>query len=416
MNRKTINKIMTLGLLAGVAVVGNAQEQESGGNLLLRKLVEKGVLTQKEADELLAESQREAEQQFTMWQAAPDLPSWVQKLSMKGDLRLRSDNISKNDDTGTANRMRWRYRLRYGVAATLNDEWMVGFRLASGGLDDAISTNQTLDDDGENDQLNIDQVYAKWTPNDSMTAIFGKMANTFSFDKAIIDGDYTPEGIAFNYERNLAENHSFGLGAAGWVIEEESAATKDGYALVLQATLDSTLSSTMSSHLGVGTYTFINTDAGHTEDSKNGGNSATGQYNPIIIDGALTYKGSLVPIKLGASYITNPAVDQDDSGYLLGLTFNKAEKSGSWELGYQYRRLEADSLWDNWTESDFGAYGVGGTASSYKAGTDIKGHVIRGKYQINSAMQAVATAFLAESMNNKSDDATRIIVDVIFKF
>ena len=42
--------------------------------------------------------------------------------------------------------------------------------------------------------------------------------------------------------------------------------------------------------------------------------------------------------------------------------------------------------------------------------------MIRGKYQINSAMQAVATAFLAESMNNKSDDATRIIVDVIFKF
>lgn len=344
------------------------------------------------------------------------MPSWVKKLSMNGDLRLRSDNISMNDDTGTANRMRWRYRLRYGVAATFNGEWMVGFRLASGGQDDAISTNQTLDDDGENDMLNIDQAYAKWTPNDSMTAIFGKMVNTFSFDKAIIDGDYTPEGIAFNYEQDLAENHSFGLGAAGWVIEEEEDATKDGYALVLQATLDSTLSSTMSSHLGVGTYTFINTDAGHTEDSKNGGNSATGQYNPIIIDGALTYKESSVPIKLGASYITNPAVDQDDSGYLLGITFNESKKPGSWELGYQYRRLEADSLWDNWTDSDFGAWGVGGIANSFKAGTDIRGHVIRGKYQVNSAMQAIATAFLSESMNNKSDDATRIVVDVIFKF
>ncbi len=416
MNKKTINKIMTLGLLAGVAVTGNAQAQEAGGNLLLHKLVEKGVLTQKEADELLAESQREADQQFTMWQKEHYVPSWVKKLSMNGDLRLRSDNISMNDDTGTANRMRWRYRLRYGVAATFNGEWMVGFRLASGGQDDAISTNQTLDDDGENDMLNIDQAYAKWTPNDSMTAIFGKMVNTFSFDKAIIDGDYTPEGIAFNYEQDLAENHSFGLGAAGWVIEEEEDATKDGYALVLQATLDSTLSSTMSSHLGVGTYTFINTDAGHTEDSKNGGNSATGQYNPIIIDGALTYKESSVPIKLGASYITNPAVDQDDSGYLLGITFNESKKPGSWELGYQYRRLEADSLWDNWTDSDFGAWGVGGTASDFKAGTDIKGHMVRGKYQINNAMQAVATAFLSESMNNKSDDATRIVVDVIFKF
>ena len=407
---------MALGILAGVAATGGVQAQEDGGNLLLRKLVQKGVLTEKEADELLAESRQEAKQQYTMWQKDNYVPSWVKKLSMNGDLRLRSDNISMNDDTGTANRMRWRYRLRYGVAATFNGEWMVGFRLASGGQDDAISTNQTLDDDGENDMLNIDQAYAKWTPNDSMTAIFGKMVNTFSFDKAIIDGDYTPEGIAFNYEQDLAENHSFGLGAAGWVIEEEEDATKDGYALVLQATLDSTLSSTMSSHLGVGTYTFINTDAGHTEDSKNGGNSATGQYNPIIIDGALTYKESSVPIKLGASYITNPAVDQDDSGYLLGITFNESKKPGSWELGYQYRRLEADSLWDNWTDSDFGAWGVGGIANSFKAGTDIRGHVIRGKYQVNSAMQAIATAFLSESMNNKSDDATRIVVDVIFKF
>ena len=52
---------MVFGLLAGVAVTGSVQAQEAAGNLLLRKLVEKGVLTQEEADELLAESQREAE-------------------------------------------------------------------------------------------------------------------------------------------------------------------------------------------------------------------------------------------------------------------------------------------------------------------------------------------------------------------
>ena len=86
---------MALGLLAGVAATGSVQAQEDGGNLLLRKLVEKGVLTQKEADELLVESRREAKQQYTMWQAAPDLPSWVQKLSMKGDLRFRFENFKK---------------------------------------------------------------------------------------------------------------------------------------------------------------------------------------------------------------------------------------------------------------------------------------------------------------------------------
>ena len=417
MNIKTINKIMALGFLAGVVVTGNAQEQESGGNLLLRKLVEKGILTQKEADNLLAESQKEAQQQFTMWQAAPDFPSWIQKLSMKGDLRLRYDNISANDDVSDApNRTRWRYRLRYGVAATLNDEWSVGFRLSSGSDADAGSTNTSFDDDGENDALYIDQAYVKWTPSENHKVTAGKMANTFSFDTAIIDGDYTPEGVAYNYERNLSQDHSFGLGAAGWVIDESDSKTKDPYAIVLQATLDSTLSSTMTSHLGVGTYTFINTDNAFGEATKRAGNTGTGQYNPIIIDGSVTYKGSSIPITLGGSYITNPAMDADENGYLFGLKFNKAKAPGSWELSYQYRRLEADSLWDNWADSDYGAYGVNGTANEHKTGTNVRGHVIKAKYQVNSAMQAAAAYYIGKAIKTPSDSTSRIQLDLIWKF
>tara|TARA_Y100001934_G_scaffold273760_1_gene364608 strand:- start:32 stop:1315 length:1284 start_codon:yes stop_codon:yes gene_type:complete len=421
MKENNITKMIALGLLAGVAATASAQAQEDGGNLLLRKLVEKGILTQKEADELQAEARRESEEHYTMWQQAPDLPSWVQKLSMKGDFRLRFDGISGNDDTAStedAGRPRFRYRLRYGVTATLNDDWKVGFRLASGGQDDAISTNQSFDDDGENDMLNIDQAYVAWTPNDAMTLTMGKMPNTFSFDKAIIDGDYTPEGVAFNYERDIAEDHAFGFGVAGWVIDEASGGdggAKDTYAAVAQVTLDSTLSETMTSHLGFGTYAFINGDSA-AETTKNAGNTSGANHSPLIFDAALTYKGASVPVTLGGTYINNTSDSANDTGYLLGVKINKAQEAGSWELSYQYRKLEADSVFDNWTDSDYGAYGVNGTATDFNAGTNLKGHVIKAKYQVNSAMQGVAAYYIADAINTNTDTTNRLQLDLIWKF
>jgi len=430
MNKRPINKIMAIGLLAGMAVTGSAQAQEAGGNLLLRKLVEKGVLTQKEADNLLAESQKEAQQQFTMWQAAPDLPSWVQKLSMKGDLRLRTEYFNSDGIAGgTPARERFRYRLRYGVAATLNDDWLVGFRLASGSTSNPISTNDTMDDDGANDALNIDQAYAAWTPSEAMKFTFGKMPNPLDLDNHVMDSDYTPEGLGFEYTRALGEKYTFGMNLGAITVAESSGDSSDAYAGLAQVTLDSKLNSKLSSHIGVATYSIFNKEAA-TNDHANRGNTSssdsnppTYNYNPVIIDAALTYnldgfpmwEGSF-PVKFGGTYINNPAVSEKNEGYLLGITLGKARKAGTWQFSWQYAEKQADSLYDNWTDSDFGAYGVGGDASSFKSGTDVRGHKVQFRYQILDSTSLSTTVYRTEAITTNGHESTRGQLDLIWKF
>ncbi len=63
----------------------NPRPRQDDGDLLLRSLVEEGVLTRKEAKQLNAQSRKEAEPPVALWQAAPDAPAWVQKLSMNAD-------------------------------------------------------------------------------------------------------------------------------------------------------------------------------------------------------------------------------------------------------------------------------------------------------------------------------------------
>ena len=427
MNKTNITKTIALWLLAVVAATGSAQAQESGGNLLLRKLVEKGVLTQKEADDLQAEAQRESEQQFTMWQAAPNLPSWVRKLSMKGDFRMRFENFNSAGGGGSKPaRERFRYRMRYGIAATLNDDWMVGFRLASGSTGDPISSNETLDDDGANDTATIDLAYAAWTPMESLTLSFGKIPNPMGYDTVIMDGDYTPEGIGLAYSHDLAAGHAVGLNAMALVMDESSGDSSDAYAGFVRGYLDSSLGTKVSSTVGLSTYNIFNKEAAaesHNNRGNTGGNAPTHNFNPIIADASLTYKldsfpgyAGAFPIKVGGTFVHNPGASEKNDGYMIGLTFGEAKQPGSWEIGWQYRELQADSIYDNWSDSDFGAYGVGADANEYRAGTDARGHVFLAKYQISGGMQFSATVLRTQAITTNAHHTTRGQLDLIWKF
>ena len=420
---------MILGLLVGLATVGNTNAQQSQSDLLLKKLVEKGVLTQKEAEQMRAEAERE---QYTLWQQASDLPAWVTKMSMKGDLRLRTELLNSAGVYGAKpSRERFRYRLRYGIVATLNEDWLVGFRLASGSTSNPTSTNETMDDDAANDSLTIDQAYVAWMPSEAIRLTFGKMVNPLDVDNHVMDSDYTPEGLGFNYTRALGENHTFGMNIGAIIVDESSDDSSDAYAGLAQVTLDSELSSKLSSHIGVSTYSIFNKEAAK-EAHAHRGNTATYSgsdqtlsynYNPVIIDAALTYnldsfpmwEGSF-PVKLGGTYINNPAVTAKNEAYLLGITFGKAKKSGTWQFSWQFVEKQADSLYDNWSDSDFGAYGVGGDANSYKSGTDVRGHKVQLKYQINDSTQFSTAVYRTESISTNANQSTRAQFDLIWKF
>ena len=150
--KNNMTKALGLGVLAGFA----AMSAEAGENSsLLKKLVEKGVITEGEAAVLAEEANNE-------WNDATALPGWVNSMTLKGDLRLRYEQKQNGEAGGyTGNRPtrnRFRYRFRFGGTADLGNGWKAGFRLASGGTN-PNSTNTTMDDHQQNDDIYIDQAY-----------------------------------------------------------------------------------------------------------------------------------------------------------------------------------------------------------------------------------------------------------------
>jgi len=57
---------------------------------------------------------------------------------------------------------------------------------------------------------------------------------------------------------------------------------------------------------------------------------------------------------LFADYVYNLDPDENNTGYAFGFVFGAAKAKGTWQLGYTYEKLEADSVFGLLTDSDFG--------------------------------------------------------------
>ena len=99
------------GVIAGfVATAGRAQSSDT----LIDKLVEKGILTVKEANELREDSDKDFTKAYS---AKSGMPEWVTALKFNGDFRARYDGIFGDNGGGKfiGDRSRLRYRMRRGA-------------------------------------------------------------------------------------------------------------------------------------------------------------------------------------------------------------------------------------------------------------------------------------------------------------
>ena len=116
---------LAAGAITALAFTGNAPAQSS--DALLNKLVDKGILSTKEAEDLRKETQKDAVKSEPSKHGMPD---WVTALKLSGDFRARYEG-HYYDTPDAVTRDRLRYRLRLGMTATLQDHFEIGVRLAS---------------------------------------------------------------------------------------------------------------------------------------------------------------------------------------------------------------------------------------------------------------------------------------------
>jgi len=166
-------------------------------------LEDKHVIDANEANE--AKAAREMEQAATekAIAAIPPLPEWLKMVTLFGDVRIRNESFFQN---GTEDRIRQRFRLRFGAKVNPNDEMEFGFKLASGNSNDPISNNQTFTDEFTPKNINIANAYVKLMPSHSIgldrpwvTVMGGKFDQPFYVpptpNQLVWDPDLTPEGF-----------------------------------------------------------------------------------------------------------------------------------------------------------------------------------------------------------------------------
>ena len=336
--------------------------------------------------------------------------AWTDKISLSGDFRYRYENIDVQD---VASRDRSRIRARVGLKAKVTDTINFKLGLASGGAD-PVSTNQTLGNAASSKDFRLDMAYMEWKFAENIKLIAGKMKNPFyapNKSGLIWDGDYRPEGLAAKYD-----NGSFFATAAYHFLESDNKAGRQETPEItaLQAGYRTELNEDSSLTFGAGYF-----DIGVKQTSPLLGDLGFGNtlddkelfmYDYQNLELFAELKTSLAdqPLVLFADFAQNQDADDEDTGWAVGAKFGKAKDPGTWEFGYIYQDIEADSVYALLNDSDFG----GGV-------TDSKGHLLKAAYAFNKGTTIGGSYFIndvGQFTRSEEFDYDRLQVDVKFKF
>tara|TARA_R110002073_G_scaffold117619_2_gene256180 strand:+ start:3680 stop:4936 length:1257 start_codon:yes stop_codon:yes gene_type:complete len=336
--------------------------------------------------------------------------SWAERIKWKGDYRFRYETI---DQQGRDDRERWRIRARPALVAKTSSTTIVGFGLATGG-DDPVSSNQTLGNGSTSKKINLDLAYATWRPVDSAYVTAGIFSNPYyrvQKSQLIFDGDYRTEGMAVGWANDMF------FATAGYNFIESDSSKSDygvwGVQLgAIFAPVDGAILTASAGYFDVPT-------AGETaifDDDFFGNSFVVDQqgvevyeydYNLTTASLKLALSVFDMPLAFYSDYVRNSDPEDFDTGYLIGLQLGNAKKRGSWQVRYQYEKLEANATLGLVTDSDF----AGG-------GTDGKGSRIGVKYAIDDKWYVGATYFDNSTGFDLGDneDYKRFQLDTGFKY
>ena len=359
--------------------------------------------------------------------AIPDILQWAGKVGLYGDFRYRYEYIG--DDSEESDRHRNRIRARIGLDAKVNDEWNLGFRLATAGTTsagasgDPVSTNQDLNESFSKKPIWIDLAYFNYHPGwiKGLSVTGGKMPNPFyavGKNQLIWDHDLTPEGGAFLYGLPLNGKTSLNVAGAGFWVNEETTGG-DTYMLGIQGYLKHQFSKPTYVLGGLGFYGYnhIQGEEALANEWKGtndffGNTAAPGNvfaYDYDLFEAFIEFGTRIgkLPVAVFGNWVKNTAAGtNEDTGWLIGGSLNKAKDPGSWQFDYNYRNLELDAVVGQFSDSDFVGGGTGG-----------KGHWFSFNYVLAKNVVPGITYYLSQYQERKSNaDYDRLMADIVLKF
>ncbi len=415
--KKTIILFLFITAICGGILYGG-QCQASEVDNLIDKLVEKGILSDSEALQLLQEAQKEdAKEKEELKQVAEEvvkeagagikISKHIDSLKIKGDLRLRYERRDRDKATGdddSRDRMRTRFRIG-GVWVNKDENWEVAAGLATGD-DGATSTNDTWSNKKffETGDIRLDYAYARHKLND-FTFTAGQQKNPFKTSWLLWDSDVRPAGFTANYDIG-----SFFITAGGYDVIQFG----DNFGSLYAGQIGSKLKLGDIKLLFALAYYNYDSVFEHSEQPNV-------DYEFKIADLYASVKIPVDKIKFDiyGQVFNNFGADGDEGQGVLGADLDPEDenlgwvvgldaKIGKFKCGYAYTQIEADSCVGDLKDADFGT-GVNDT--------DLKGHRIKLGYKITDHCSLGITALLYEALElDDQNEANLYQVDLKYKF
>ena len=427
MKRIAMVFIMGLILVMGPHPVWAVSEVDA----LLNKLVEKGILSTEEAQEVRNDmamdsgdiaKAREADTKDVVKKMAGG--SWLDKVKWSGDFRLRHESQLREP---AQDRHRERFRLRFGFTAKPVDPLEIGVRLATGASGDPVSTNQSFTNTFDKKAIFVDRAYGKYTPWSWLNLTGGKMDIPFEIlsENVVWDHDVTPEGVAFQWKSPtpipglkewLPVRPFANVGA--FQISELNGDAGDPALFGFQGGSEVDLPWGLTWKPSVAYYDFTaikgtnvsnvtNSPSGNTTVTEGSARKFRFDYNLVSLTSRLGIPEILgQPVELVNDWTRNPSASDDDGAWMAGIEVGKVtEKLGSWRAAYYYKRLEPDATFGAIADSDFGA-----------GGTNHKGHILGLQMGLNKYASMGLKYFRTDEVEGSQNKVDTLQVDLQMKF
>ena len=429
---RLVSTRVAAGLCGGLVLAMSVPASAGVDAKLLEMLKANGSISPAQYAELQTEltSEKQAQQEAAANQvkksdlsAFEQKVAWAAKTEFKGDVRVRQETVKIDGESDGKNKDRQRIRARLGAYTEINPQVNTGIRIATGGGDDARSTNQDLDNYFDKKQLWLDQAYIDYHPTavKDLHLIGGKMPQPWvSMGDVIWDSDINPEGLAATYKHNLGNSGVEMFGSAGYYtlkdnVDGEGVQFRNDLSLYTgQLGARFAPTDSLKVTLGGSVYSYNNDkdSACPTTGTKTtpcalavNGNS-TDEFRLYEGFGQVDIANLPVPLSLYGQYVHNAATDSDqDNAWLVGFK----SKLNAFSLDYNYRDIQRNAVVGAFTDSDF----ANGTTGS-------RGHKIKLGYEIDKNFGLGVTYFLTKAdyatSTQKDANANTLQLDVEAKF
>lgn len=398
---------------------------------------DKSLRVQYVPDHVKAEMRQDIEKEVMaklnfMGQERLALPSWIDRFSFYGDIRLRGqlDRFSEqnaslaelnnplqdmNLQNASEDRGRQRLRARFGTDVKINDWLTGGIQFVTGLLDTPLSPNQTEGMGQGKFIFGLDRAFLKAEFASGLTLVGGRFTNPFLHTDILFDPDLAFDGTAVKFAPKFNNGWSSFTTLGAFPIEEIEASevnkAKDKWLYSFQSGIKWQAENKSTVKLAIAYHDYKNVEGrlnsvGLTDYSAtapafrqrgndtfdiNSNNTGVGGAQPIIgtasrfeqinlIGQVDLIKFDPIHITLTGDYIRNIGFDRaeifkrtgnvyekENEAYQLRFdlghdSFNAFNREGpikdvkphDWMFSLGYKRVEANSVLDSFTDSNFG--------------------------------------------------------------